>query len=180
MSATAGSPAASARPVSRTSRYAWAHLFAAVRPATGEDFALVLPHVSTEAVNVLLAGFGAMLAADEHAAMVLDGTGWHTSGDLRVPDNVTLVPPPAYSPQLNPVERVGLHLRERHLSHRLLDDHDAILDALCAAWNKLAPDRLRPLTNYPCLETIKTYVIWTRKAFVVSSIAWRRRFRATS
>jgi transposase len=96
-------------------RYTWAHLFAAVRPATGEAFALVLPHVSTAAMNEFLAQFAATRAVDEHAVMVLDGAGWHTANALRVPDNVTLVLLPAYSPELMPVERVWLYLRERHL-----------------------------------------------------------------
>lgn len=127
-----------------------------MRPATGEDFALVLPHVSTVAMNAFLKHFGAALATDEHAALVLDGAGWHTANDLKVPDNITLVPLPPYSPELNPVERVWLYLRERHLSHRLLDDYHAIVEALCQAWNALTQDRIRSLTNYPYLEQVKT------------------------
>ena len=46
-----------------------------------------------------------------------------------MPDPVTLVPLPPYSPELNPVERVWLYLRERFLSLRILDDYDAIVDA---------------------------------------------------
>jgi transposase len=136
-------------------RYSWAHPFAAVRPATGADFALVLPHVSTAAMSEYLARFAATLADDEHAVVVLDGAGWHTSGDLRVPGNVTLVPLPPYSPELNPVERVWLHLRERHLGHRLLDDYDAIVQALCRAWNALTRERLQSLTSYPYLEQVR-------------------------
>ena len=136
-------------------RYTWAHLFAAVRPATGESFAWIMPHVSTEAMTLFLDRFSTTLAKDEHAALVLDGAGWHTSAALHLPDNVTLVPLPRYSPQLNPVERVWLYLRERHLSHRLLADHDAILDALRTAWNKLTPERLRSLTAYPYLQEVR-------------------------
>jgi hypothetical protein len=96
-------------------RHTWAHLFAAVRPATGESFALVLPRVSTEAMQAFLDRFSAALAPDEHAAMAVDGAGWHVAHALRIPDNVTLVLLPPYSPELNPVERVWLFLRERHL-----------------------------------------------------------------
>jgi transposase len=135
-------------------RYTWAHLFAAVRPATGEAFALVLPHVSTAAMNEFLAQFAATRAVDEHAVMVLDGAGWHTANALRVPDNVTLVLLPAYSPELMPVERVWLYLRERHLSHRRLADYDAIVDALCRAWNALTAERLKSLTGYPYLKQV--------------------------
>lgn len=126
-----------------------------MRPATGEAFALVLPHVSTAAMDAFLRRFGGALAGDEHAVVVLDGAGWHTARRLRVPPNVTLVLLPAYSPQLNPVERVWLHLRERHLSHRLLDDYDAIVEALCRAWNALTKQRLRSLTGYPYLQEVR-------------------------
>ncbi|WP_439552078.1 transposase [Falsiroseomonas sp.] len=64
-------------------RYTWAHLFAAVRPATGEDFALVLPHVSTAAMTEFLKRFAATLLCDEHAVLVRDGAGWHTAGCPR-------------------------------------------------------------------------------------------------
>lgn len=126
-----------------------------MRPATGDDFALVLPHVSTTAMNVFLARFGATLADDEHAVMVLDRAGWHTSTSLELPSNVTLAPLPPYAPELNPVERVWLYLREKHLSHRLLNDYDAIVKALCRAWQKLDKNRLKSLTNYPYVKQIR-------------------------
>ena len=62
-----------------------------------------------------------------------------------MPNNVSLVILPAYSPKLNPIERIYLYLRERHLSHRLLDSY--IANAGCAGWNKLTAERLRSLTS---------------------------------
>ena len=126
-----------------------------MRPATGEGFALVLPEVSAQAMDEFLVRFAATLAEDEHAVMVLDRAGWHTAKKLVIPSNITLVWLPPYSPQLNPVERVWLFLRERHLSHRLLDTGDAIVDAPCRAWNALTAERLRSLTSYPYLEQVK-------------------------
>ncbi len=78
--------------------------------------------------------------------MVLDRAGWHGAKALQVPPNVTLVPLPPYSPQLNPMERVWLWLRERFLSLRVFADFDAIVDACCRAWNAFAndPSRIRP------------------------------------
>lgn len=66
---------------------------------------------------------------------------------------------PPYSPDLNPVERVWLYLRERWLSHRVLaGGYEAVLDAACAAWNALLaePGRLRSLTSYPWLPASVT------------------------
>lgn len=137
-------------------RFQSAYIFAAVRPATGEEFCLVLPRVSTPAMTRFLADFAATVPADTHAIMVLDGAGWHRARALPVPDNVTLVPLPAYSPDLNPVERIWLYLRERYLSHRLLDDYQAVVDACCRAWNALSAERgrIKSLCDYPYLRQV--------------------------
>ena len=80
--------------------------------------------------------FATTIGEDEHAVMILDRASWHDSRALSVPANVTLVALPPYSPELNPVERIWLYLKERFLSHRLHDDYDAIVDAACRAWNR--------------------------------------------
>ena len=135
-------------------RYGFTYVFAAVEPATGRDFCLVLPAVSVAAMNDFLRRFSATLPEHEHAVMVLDGAGWHTGRDLAVPHNVTLLHLPPYSPELNPVERVWLYLRERHLSHRVHDGYAEIIDALCDAWRKLTPERLRSLCGYPWIKQV--------------------------
>ena len=87
--------------------------------------------------------------------MAVDRAGWHVAHALRIPHTVTLVLLPPYSPEPNPVERVWLFLRERHLSHRLLAGCDAIVDALRTAWSALTPDRLLSLTRHPYLNQVK-------------------------
>ncbi len=129
-------------------------MFAAIQPATGESTALVLPEISTEMMSLFLERFSAERRDDEHAVMVLDQAGWHGARALRIPSNVTLVPLPPYAPEMNPIERVWLYLRECFLSHWLLDDCDAIVDACCAAWNRLTPDRLRSLCSYPYIQQV--------------------------
>ncbi|MEE4277715.1 MAG: transposase, partial [Halieaceae bacterium] len=90
------------------------------------------------------------------AVMILDGAGWHSAKALAVPPNVTLVPLPPYSPQLNPMERVWLYLRERFLSLRVLEGYEAIVDACCIAWNAIADDtdRIRSLCLYPYIQKV--------------------------
>ena len=116
---------------------------------------MLLSRKAIKAMNEFLVRFAATLAEDGHAVMVLDRAGWHTAKRLVIPSNVTLVWLPPYSPEINPVERVWLYLREKHWSHRLLDTGDAIVDALCRAWNALTAERLRSLTSYPYLEQVK-------------------------
>jgi hypothetical protein len=127
-----------------------------VEPGTNNAFALVLPHANTAAMQEFLDRFAATLGEDEHVAMILDQAGWHGSNSLSVPANITLIPLPAYSPELNPVERVWLYLKERFLSHRLLDDYDAIVDAACKAWNRLLAEagRIKSLCSYPWIPQV--------------------------
>ncbi len=133
-------------------------IFAAVRPATGEDLALVLPQVLTVAMAIFLEGFAGALPAHVHAVMALDQAGWHGSKKPTVPNNVSLAPLPPYSPELNPVERVWLFLRERFLSFWVLDDQEAVIDACCDAWNALAAEtgRLKSLSSYPWITKVSS------------------------
>ena len=52
-----------------------------------------------------LAEISRHVAQGAHAVLVLDGAGWHGAADFTVPDNLTLLPLPPYSPELNPVEK---------------------------------------------------------------------------
>ena len=109
-------------------------------------------------MQIFLDRFAATIAADEHVAMVLDQADWHGARALIVPDNITPVPLPPYSPELNPVERVWLYLNERYLSHRLLPDYDAIAEAASRAWNRSSPKqdaRLTAFCSYPWIPEVK-------------------------
>jgi transposase len=110
---------------------------------------LILPDANAAGMQAFLEAFAETIADDEHVALVLDGAGWHNGKSLRVPENITLVPLPPYSPELNPVERVWLYLKERFLSMRLLNDYKAIVTAASRAWKRLCrqPGRLTSLTS---------------------------------
>lgn len=91
-------------------------------------------------MSLFLEAFSKTLAPDEHALMVIDSAGWHTANALAVPDTITLVQQPPYSPDCNPVERIWLFLRQRLLSLQVWPDQEAIIDACCHAWNTLIQD----------------------------------------
>jgi hypothetical protein len=142
----------------RDHRFASAHLFGAVCPERGQGIALVLPEADTAAMNLLLAELSQALPARTHAVLVLDRAGWHISDALQIPSNVTLVHLPSHAPELNPVEKVWQYLRDRWLSHLVLVNYRAVLDAACHAWNALRaePGRLRSLTSFPWLPASVT------------------------
>ena len=68
---------------------------------------------------------------------------------LRVPDNVTLLPLPPYSPELNPMENIWDYLRGNKLSMRVWDSYEAIVAACKEAWLFLVgdPDRIDSIAH---------------------------------
>ena len=72
----------------------------ALRPE-GKGAALVLPRCNTEGLTLHLAGISTAVASGAHAVLLLDQTGWHGARNLVVPDNITLLPLPPRSPELN-------------------------------------------------------------------------------
>jgi hypothetical protein len=72
------------------------------------------------------------------------GAGWHDSADLVMPENITPIILPPYSPELNPAENVWEYLRKNKLANRLYETYEDIVEACCDAWNSLMamPDRI--------------------------------------
>src|ERR1700730_10782635 len=102
--------------------------------------------------------FGQAVAPDAHGIVLMDKAGWHTSGDLVVPENLSLVFLPPYSPELNPIERLWLHLRDNRLSHCVFQTTDEIVDTCCEAWNWLLGQtgRIRSLCSHPWLKRVSS------------------------
>lgn len=138
-------------------RYEWAYIFGAVCAERGLGVALVLPYANADAMTLHLAEISRNVAAGAHALVILDGAGWHqTGGRLVVPDNITLLHLPPYSPELNPVENVWEYLRANKLSNSVFDTYDTIVERCCNAWNWLTetPDRIRSIAAAPWTKTV--------------------------
>ena len=118
-------------------RYQSAYLFGAICPARGTGAALVLPYANTEAMQMHLVEISRQVARKAHAVLLMDRAGWHTTGKLKVPKNITIILLPSRSPELNPVENIWQYIRQNWLSNRVFETYEEIIDAGCEAWNKL-------------------------------------------
>jgi transposase len=144
----------------KQTKYEWVYLYAAVEPATGESVALLAPNVDAGTFNVFLRMLSKELKPGEHAVLILDGAGWHKSKSLVMPDNVTCLLLPPYSPELNPVENLWHYLRSHHLSNRAYTDYDDLLDAGGVAWRQLTPEVIKSVCRCPYLKRAEqTYFV---------------------
>lgn len=131
----------------RQTEYQWGYIFGAVNPLTGQSSALIAPTVNTHLMSEHLRMIAEEAGADTHVVLVLDGAGWHKANDLVVPESMTLLFLPPYSPELMPMELVWLWMRQHDLSNRVFDD-EAHIDRACReSWNKLKPERLKTITT---------------------------------
>ena len=111
-------------------RTASAYIFGAICPAEGKGAGLVLPSCNSEAMALHLEEISAAVAPGAHAILVLDQAGWHVSKKLPVPGNITLLPLPPKSPELNPVENIWQYMRDNWLSNRVFKSYDDITRSL--------------------------------------------------
>jgi transposase len=125
----------------RQTEYKYLWVLGVVCPETGHAEGLLSPQLNTAVINIFLKQFSATIPPDEHAVMVWDGAGFHTSRSLQVPVNITLVPLPAYSPELNPIENLWHYLKSHFWSNRAYADYDALEQAAIEAWRKAVLDQ---------------------------------------
>ncbi len=88
-------------------------------------------------MNLHLAEFSQVVAPDAHAALLMDQAGWHISGKLDLPANISIVLLPPKSPELNPTENTWQFMSDNWLSNRVFKSADDIVDHCCTAWNNL-------------------------------------------
>jgi transposase len=124
----------------RQTEYQYLWVLGAVCSETGHAEGLLSPQLNTKIVSLFLEQFSRTLAADEHAAMIWDGAGFHVSHSLIVPANITLIRLPPYSPELNPVENLWHYLKSHFWSNRAYADYEELEQAAVDAWQKAVLD----------------------------------------
>jgi transposase len=103
------------RPVaSSRRRYQWKYVSGFVHPATGATEWIITETVNNGMMSEVLNNFAKETRAgkEKEIVLVVDGAGWHTSKKMKVPVGIHLVHLPAYSPELQPAERMWPLLRE--------------------------------------------------------------------
>jgi transposase len=137
----------------RQQEYQWCYVCGALEVISGEAEFRLLPTVGLE----LTQGFLEQIAASDPQAqhvIIWDQAGFHfRPGDPRLPARVHVLPLPAYSPELNPAERLWDVLKDA-LCNRVYAGIQALEDAACEALQPFlrAADRVRALVGHGWLH----------------------------
>jgi transposase len=108
-----------------------------------------VPEANADMMNLHLDAIAKAVDPGAHAAVLLDGAGYHRSRCLRVPGNITLIPLPRYAPELNSAENIWEYLRKNKLANTVFESYDDIVDKACQAWLFFAGDKdsIRSITT---------------------------------
>ncbi len=127
--------------------YYW--LYAAVEPKTGAHLFLEMPALDADCFSAFL-GELARAYPESLNVVVLDGAPGHIARGVAVPQNVVLLGLPAYSPELNPVERLWLALRQGIdvFDEAVRSRLEALREQVAEQVRALTRERLQSLTGY--------------------------------
>jgi transposase len=132
-------------------RYQGEYVYGFVQPETGATHWLLMPSVNIAAFNSALAHFAAQVGAGPHKQilLVVDQAGWHDSPQVQWPPGIHVAFQPAYSPELQPAERLW-PLTNEPLANRVFPDLDALDAVLAERCVYLAehPERVRAQTLF--------------------------------
>jgi transposase len=140
------------RPVARFKRgYKWTYLYGFVQPESGEVYWLILPTVNVELFSIALKEFAREVGAgkDKRVLLVVDRAGWHTGGEVEVPEGIHLEFLPSGSPELQPAERLWT-LTNEAVANGIFEEIEEIEEALMERCEQLLDqtETIKALTNY--------------------------------
>lgn len=125
--------------------YEYLYLYVSIKPYTGELFALFLPRLDKECFAIFACERSKSL--NKKTLLVLDGATAH-----RIEDNpmIQIKKLPAYSPELNPVERFFEELRRR-MKFKIFDSLEEAEKCLSEVLEEFYNDaeRVKSLTLFP-------------------------------
>jgi transposase len=126
----------------RQQEYEWSYVYGALEVVEGDSEFQMLPTVGLPLTNGFLRQ---IVQSDPEAFHVVigDQAGFHfRPGDERLPEQVRIIPLPAYSPELNPVERLWDVIKDS-LCNRVYQGIEALEDAACIALKPFIGNRPR-------------------------------------
>ena len=111
----------------------------------------IVDGVNTALFSAMLAAFAREVGAGagKHIILVLDQAGWHVSEALEVPEGIELMFLPAYSPEIQPAERLW-SLTDEPIANEYFDSLDELDQVLGQRCCSLAdePDLIRAQTLF--------------------------------
>lgn len=111
------------------------YIFGAVCPEEQKAAAIIAPSANAVSMQLHLDEISLHIPEEKHGVVIMDRAGWHCNQDLKIPQNMSILYLPPYSPELNAQEPVWKLLKDRFFKNRVYKSAEEIADVACLAWN---------------------------------------------
>ena len=122
------------------------YVYGAVEPKTGESFFLIFPYCNTDCMNVFLAEL-AKVYPNDRIMLICDGAMWHKANSLIIPEQISLIFIPPYTPEMNPIEQIWKEIRKRGFRNEVFQSLEKVVDRLCEVIQKLPASVIQSITG---------------------------------
>ncbi|KAA6341541.1 hypothetical protein EZS27_010658 [termite gut metagenome] len=131
----------------------YTYAYSTVCPGTGESFSLILPSANADCMNVFMELVSKTFKGYQ-IIMVMDGASWHRGDKLKKWENIAPLFQPAYSPELNPIESLWHHIREKgKFKNTTFHSLGEVENRLVQVINALDKDTLKSITLFNWIKS---------------------------
>ena len=99
-------------------------MYGSYSPLDGDSFVWEINDVDNSIFEAYLNAFSNH-RPEEHKIFLIDNAGFHTTKNIRVPTNISLLRIPPHNPELNPCEKIWLFIKQR-FKNKLLESMDQL------------------------------------------------------
>jgi len=127
----------------------YTYAYTAVCPETGETYSLILPYADSDSMSIFLEKLSEHYSQNR-IILVMDNASWHSTKSMLGIQNIKPLFLPPRAPELNPVECIWHHIKERHFSNRVFKSIEEVEQRLVIALVELNQEKskMRKMTLF--------------------------------
>lgn len=88
-------------------------MYGSYSPINGNNFVWEVEGVDNQIFELYLENFS-LYKPNEYKIVIIDNAGFHSTKNIKVPENIFLLNIPPYCPELNPCEQIWQHIKSRY------------------------------------------------------------------
>lgn len=141
--------------VSYQHRFETTYLYGSYSPINGDSFVWEVNGVNTTIFEQYLNQFSEH-NPKEYKIVVIDNAGFHSTKNIKIPENIFLLRIPPYCPELNPCEQVWQYIKNRYKNQRF-ETMETLREWIDKTVTTMTTDLIKSITgNHHYLKAFNT------------------------
>ncbi len=128
-------------------KYFW--LWGSFSPITGDSHYMISDGVSKNAFIAYLNDLS-IVNPRELKLVIIDNAAFHSTKDVKLPENIRLIPLPPYSPELNPAEKMWQWFKDK-IAMKMFKEIDSLERKITKIIKQTDKEKVKSITAYKYL-----------------------------